>query len=318
MIGSREGNAGARRDENRARQVNRVLYFTLALNVAVAAAKILYGHRADALAIRADGFHSLTDSLNNVIALVGIWIAGRPPDKEHPYGHHKFEIFAAGVIGISLLLMSWDVASEAFARFQGDVRHLPHIGPAAFVILGGTLAVNLGVSWWEEREGRRLYSAVLQSDARHTRSDCFVTAGVILAMAAVHFGYAGVDLLAAGVVAILIAWAGVSVVRSNVAYLADTALVDESKVLSIVLDTPGVASCHKIRTRGTPSAIYMDLHIQIAPHLKVVDAHQVTHAVIDGLRAAFPALADATIHTEPAHPHQRYKPFPNEIEEEAR
>ena len=90
----------------RARAVRRALLVTWFLNLAVAGSKIAYGTLNHALSIRADGFHSLTDSANNLIGLLGITIASRPADPGHPYGHHKFEILAAGVVGISLLAMA--------------------------------------------------------------------------------------------------------------------------------------------------------------------------------------------------------------------
>ena len=301
-------------------QVRRVLYVEAALNLLVAGVKIAYGYAFHVLSIRADGFHSLTDMLNNMIALGGVWVATRPPDNEHPYGHHKFELFAAGVIGLSLLLVAWNVVGDAVARFQGKVGDLPEIGATTFAVLGGTLAVNLFVAMWEAKKGRELESQVLLSDATHTKSDVLVTLGVMAAALFIHYGYPVADLVAAGGVALFIGWAGVDILRSNLRYLADTAIVDPKRVREIATAVPGVASAHKVRTRGLPGAIYMDLHIQIAPHLNVIKAHQVTHGVIDALKRGLEGIADVTVHTEPAHPHQRYTPFPDdeEIREPAR
>ncbi|MEW6777487.1 MAG: cation diffusion facilitator family transporter, partial [Bdellovibrionota bacterium] len=290
-------------------EVRRVLYATLGLNILVAAAKIAYGYWADILSIRADGFHSVTDSLNNVIALVGVWMAGHPPDEEHPYGHAKFEIFAGGLIGLSLLFVAYDVSHEAFLRFRGTAAHLPEITGGAFAVLLGTLAVNLAVASYEERVGKRLNSPILLADATHTKSDCVVTSGVLLAVLLVRLGYPAADLIAAIGVSLFIAWAGIQVVRNNLKYLADTALVSPSQIYPLVLAVPGVASAHKLRTRGTPGAVYMDLHIQIAPHLNVVQAHQVTHSVINTIKKNVSGISDVTVHTEPARPHQRYTPL---------
>jgi cation diffusion facilitator family transporter len=301
-------------DSNRARAVRRVIWVTLAMNAAVAIAKIGYGYSADALSIRADGFHSLTDSANNLVGLVGVTVASRPADPGHPYGHHKFEILAAGLVGLSLLVMAYDVAHSAFERLTGASTDLPVITPLAFVVLIGTLAVNIFVARYEWERGKALDSPFLQTDAVHTRSDVVVTAGVLLATICVRIGYPGLDLVAAMLVAAFIAWTGIDVLRSNLRYLLDTALVDPQKVEALALDVPGVASTHKIRTRGVPGRIYVDLHIQIAPHLDVVRAHRVTHAVIDAIKSGIPAVKDVLVHTEPARPGQPYKPFPGETE----
>src|SRR5687767_15568409 len=106
--------------------IARVLWVTFALNVVVALAKIAYGHTVHALSIRADGFHSLTDSSNNLVGLLGVYLASRPADAGHPYGHHKFEVLAAGLVGLSLLVMAFDVARSAFLRLAGG----PVVPPA--------------------------------------------------------------------------------------------------------------------------------------------------------------------------------------------
>ncbi|HEX6273427.1 MAG TPA: cation diffusion facilitator family transporter [Polyangiaceae bacterium] len=295
----------------RARAVRRVLWVTLALNLAVAVAKIGYGTFANTLSIRADGFHSLTDSANNLVGLLGVWIASRPADEGHPYGHNKFEVIAAGLVGMSLLAMAFDVARGAVLRLSGSPGPLPDIDTGAFVVLAGTLAVNLGVAQWERARGKALASPFLLSDAAHTRSDVFVTCGVVLTVALVRSGYVLVDVVAAFGIACFIAWAGIGVLRENLGYLADAVVLDPKSIIAVVCDVPGVASAHKVRTRGMPGSIYVDLHIQVAPHLTVVDGHKVTHWVIDAIKQKFSGVRDVLVHTEPAHPDQPYKPLPN-------
>ncbi|HEX2880711.1 MAG TPA: cation diffusion facilitator family transporter [Polyangiaceae bacterium] len=289
-------------------QVRRVLWLTLGLNLAVALAKIGYGMLVNSLSIRADGFHSLTDSTNNLIGIASIFLASRPPDDKHPYGHQKFEILAAGAIGASLILVAWDVGVGAWRRAFGTAEPML-LDDNAFVVLFGTLLVNVGVSWYEKKRGEQLRSTLLISDAAHTRSDIFVTLGIVLAVFGVRLGYPSLDLIGAAVVAVFIAYTGVGLLRENARYLLDTALISEDTIKDKVLKIAGVASSHKIRTRGTPNAIHVDLHIQIAPHLNVVQAHQVTHWVIDAVRE-IPGVIDVVVHTEPAMPDQPYTPLP--------
>jgi cation diffusion facilitator family transporter len=243
------------------------------------------------------------------VGLVALWFASQPPDAEHPYGHQKLEIMAAGVVGVSLIGMAWDVLTSAIGRLTGRSTELPVLDAMAFVVLIGTLAVNVVVAWWERRRGSALESSFLLSDAIHTRSDVLVTIGVVISVALVRAGYAIFDVIAALVVAAFIAWTGIAVLRQNLSYLVDVALVDPPSIERIVLEVPGVASTHKIRTRGVPGKIYVDLHIQIAPHFDVVRAHRVTHAVIDAIKKGVPGVSDVLVHTEPARPDQPYKPF---------
>ncbi|HEV8551310.1 MAG TPA: cation diffusion facilitator family transporter [Polyangiaceae bacterium] len=297
-------------DHDRSRAVRRVIIVTLWLNLAVAVAKIAYGHSVHALSIRADGFHSLTDSTNNLVGLAGVWIAGRPADAGHPYGHHKFEVLAAGVVGLSLLAMAYDVARGAIERLHGAALVVPEIGPAAFAVLAGTLLVNVVVARWERRRGLELDSVFLQGDALHTSSDVLVTVGVLASVAVVRLGWPVVDVFAAIGIAGFIAWAGIGVLRTNLAYLADAARLDPEAIVGVARGVPGVASAHKVRTRGAPGSIYVDLHIQIAPHLDVVAAHRVTHWVIDAIKGGFSGVRDVLVHTEPAAPGQPYTPLP--------
>jgi cation diffusion facilitator family transporter len=287
-----------------------VLLVTLGLNVAVAGVKIAYGHATHVLSIRADGFHSLTDSSNNLIGLVGVWLASRPADDDHPYGHAKFEVIAAGIVGLSLLGMAVDVAYSSFERLTGASVLPPAVDVGAFVVLLATLAVNVGVARWEAVRGKALHSPMLISDAAHTRSDVLVTLGVLTTVVLVRFGWALADVVATIGVAGFIAWAGVAVLRQNLGYLADSATLDPTLVERVACGVPGVAGAHKIRTRGMPGSIYVDLHIQVAPTLTVVEGHRVTHWVIDAIKAEFPGVRDVLVHTEPARPDQPFKPLP--------
>jgi cation diffusion facilitator family transporter len=183
-----------------------------------------------------------------------------------------------------------------------------------FVVLVVTLLVNLWVATYERRMGEKLGSPFLLSDAAHTRSDILVTLGVIVTVALVQLGYGSLDVFAAIVVAGFIAWAGVDVLKSNLGYLADGRALDSGVVEQVVLRVPGVASTHKIRTRGAPGAIHVDLHVQIAPHLDVVSAHRVTHWVIEAIKEQIPGIADVLVHTEPARADQPYNPLPKELE----
>lgn len=293
--------------------VRRVLLLTLVANLFVAAGKIAYGYVSDSLSVRADGFHSLTDASNNLVGMVGVYLASRPADEGHPYGHAKFEILASGLVGLSLLGMSYDVLKSAYERWTGGSPP-PQLDSRVFVVLVVTLLVNLWVASYERRMGEQLGSPFLLSDAAHTRSDILVTLGVIVTVALVQLGYGALDVFAAIVVAGFIAWAGLGVLKSNLGYLADGRALDSGVVEQVVLRVPGVASTHKIRTRGPPGAIHVDLHVQIAPHLDVVKAHRVTHWVIEAIKEQIPGVADVLVHTEPARADQPYNPLPTELE----
>jgi len=289
--------------------VSRVLWLTLGLNLIVAASKIAYGHATGVLSIRADGFHSLTDSVNNLVGLMGVYFASRPADAGHPYGHAKFEVLAAGVVGLSLLGMAYDVLTSAATRLFGHAPP-PHLDALAFVVLAVTLGVNLLVARYERQQAERLGSPFLASDAAHTSSDVLVTLGVIVTVGLVQAGFGVLDSVMALGIAGFIAWTGVQVLRQNLRYLADAAALEPAAVQAVVVRVAGVASAHKIRTRGAPGDIHVDLHVQVARHLNVVDAHRVTHWVIDAIKRQLPGVTDVVVHTEPASEGQAFNPLP--------
>jgi cation diffusion facilitator family transporter len=310
-VPNRAGAPGGLERAQAAREVSRVLWVTLGLNVLVAGSKIAYGHSTGVLSIRADGFHSLTDSVNNLVGLMGVHFASRPADAGHPYGHSKFEVLAAGVVGLSLLGMAYDVLTSAAARLFGHAPP-PQLDALAFVVLAVTLAINVMVARYERQQAEKLGSPFLASDAAHTSSDVLVTLGVIVTVGLVQAGFPILDSVMALGIAGFIAWAGVQVLRQNLRYLADAAALEPEAVHSIVLQIAGVASAHKIRTRGTPGDIHVDLHVQVARHLDVVAAHRVTHWVIDAIKQQLPGVTDVVVHTEPAGVDQTFNPMPDD------
>jgi cation diffusion facilitator family transporter len=296
----------------RTRGVRRVLLLTLGLNAVVAALKLAYGSLTHTLSLEADGFHSLTDGGNNVLGLLGIWWATRPPDSKHPYGHEKMEVLAASAIGASLILVAWGLVSGAIDRLRHG-GETPELNWGTVIVLLGTLAINVGVARYEARAARELESTLLASDAAHTLSDVLVTLAVLVTVIVVQFGYPWLDSVATSAIAVFILVTGVQVISHNVDYLMDSAQVDEAQIRDIVGRVPGVASAHKVRTRGTPGMIRIDLHIQIAPHLNVRHAHEVTHWAIDALKREVSGVRDVVVHTEPAAEGVMYPELPEHM-----
>lgn len=288
-------------DALRTHGIRRVLVVTLTLNLAVAAAKVIYGVAVGSLSIRADGFHSATDGLNNIVLLIGSWLAAAPPDREHPYGHKKLEVFAAGALGISLLVVAVDVAKDVILRLTGDAAP-PRIDATAFVVLGGTLVVNVFVSAWEAREGRRLMSPGLVSDAAHTRSDILVTVGVGVTAVLTWMGWGFLDPIAGALVAGVIAMTGIRVVKENAGYLMDTNLVDPERVAATARAISGVHIARDVRSRGSPGGVFVDLTIEVDPSMTVEAAHDLAHHVEDAVCRDLRGVAGVSVHIEPSLP----------------
>jgi cation diffusion facilitator family transporter len=293
-------------DAARVRSVRLVLWVILGLNLAVAAAKYLYGIASGSIAMQADGFHSLFDGTSNVVGLIGLAVAVRPPDRDHPYGHAKYETFAAAAIGAMLLVASWKVGAAAWQRLA-DGGEPPRVDAGSFAVMAATLAVNVGVAAWERRMGRKLRSELLLADASHTGSDILVSAGVIAGLVMVRLGWPLADPLLALLVAGAILWTAGQVLRQADLTLSDTARLPAADVCAATLAVPGVIGCHSIRTRGTAAEILVDLHVQVDPAATVAEGHRIAEAVERAVCERFPDVADVLAHLEPYDAYQAEK-----------
>jgi cation diffusion facilitator family transporter len=281
----------------RASEVSSVLYHVLILNLAVASAKIALGLTTGAVSVLSDGFHSLTDTASNVVAIIGVRVADAPPDEEHPYGHRKFETMASVGILLFLLLVLLEVLSAAWDRFRSGGQ--PSITSLTFIVMATTFAVNLAVVFYERRAAARLTSEVLLADAHHTMSDLLTSATVILALIGVQYGYTWLDPAAALVVAAFIGYACWEIFQSTSGILADRIVIREEEIRAVVSSVPEVVGCHNIRTRGTADFVFLDLHIWMDAQMPLERAHSLSHVVKDRLMARFPQIKDAIIHIEP-------------------
>lgn len=290
--------------QERDREVRRILWIVLVLNLLVAAAKFVYGLITSSSSMQADGIHSSFDSINNIVCLVGLALAARPADEGHPYGHKKFETYASLVIGISLIVAAVTVVSGALEKLAGGVGEA-RVDVGSFVVMGLTLVMNIGVSTVERRRGRRLRSDMLVADAEHTMSDVWVSLSVIAGLVLVKAGLPVADPIVSLLVAVFIARAAFEILRQVNASLADGARLPERAVRELVEGVDGVRSSHNVRTRGTEAAVYADLHILVDPQMSVRDAHEVANAVEDVIRGVYPQVVDVTVHVEPDNEWER-------------
>jgi cation diffusion facilitator family transporter len=280
--------------------VRRVLWITLALNVAVSAGKVVVGYLSGSLAMVADGFHSLVDGANNVIGLIVAAFAFRPPDPGHPYGHRKFETAATSLIGLALLALAWEIFSSAFGRTTQPA--LPEISFLNWAVMAATIGVNLFVSAYEAREGRRLQSAFLVADASHTRADLYVSLGVVASFVAALLGASWADPLVAVVIAAIIAWQAGVILLGAFHVLTDRAAIPAEEIERLAGGVPGVMSIHNVRTRGRRDAVYVDLTLHLDGGTSLREAHEVADRIEQTLAKAHPGIADVVVHLEPEAP----------------
>jgi cation diffusion facilitator family transporter len=285
-------------------EVNKVLFVTLLLNLLVMMLKAVVGLKTNSLSLQADALHSVTDSANNILGLIASRLSSPEPDRNHPYGHQKYE--AIGALGIAAFL-----GIACFEILQGAIARIWHGGTpvridgAELLIVILVLGVNIFVAFYERKVGRRINSPILIADAYHTMSDIWVTIAVLLGLIGVWQGEAlnfpqlqFLDLILSFPVALLVFYSGWTVLKANVPWLVDEMAIAPETIHQIVMEVPGTIDCHDIASRGLLGRqIFIEMHLIVdAPDVET--AHKITEEVEIRLTERFSPVR-ILIHVEP-------------------
>jgi cation diffusion facilitator family transporter len=280
-------------------KVRRVFIITLVLNLVVSFGKIVLGTATGALAITADGFHSLTDGINNVVSIIAMTFSNQPPDDDHPYGHGRFENLATLFIGAMLLFLAWNMTSDLIGRISGD-HGLPELDGLAFAVLIGTLAVNIFVTVYQTRAGKRLKSDLLIADASQTRSDVFITISVLFSMWAIQLtGWSWIDTVAAIVVLILILRTAWEILQQTGSVLVDTAPYAPDELIAIIEAVTPAQDIVRVRSRGTVDDSYIDIDLCVPPVMTVAQTATIAETIRAQLHQALEGIREIEIHFTP-------------------
>jgi cation diffusion facilitator family transporter len=281
----------------RSSEVRRVLGGILAANIAVVLVKFAVGLDTNSLAVFGDALQASVDAANNLFAIAVVRVASKAPDEDHPYGHAKFETLGALLIALLLALSIFELVRGAIGRLVAGVPQ-PSVSVPALALLGFTLIVNLGVVWFETRAGRRLQSDLLLADALHTRTDVFITLGVIAGLWLARAGLAWADPVLALIVAILVGRAGYLILRRSIPSLVDERAFDQATIRREAERVDGVVSAYAIRSRRAGDRRFAELTISVDGRANVASAHQIADDVEARLRQSLD-LDEVTVHVEP-------------------
>lgn len=286
-------------DTNYAPAVRRVLWITLLLNLAVCGIKAVVGFATGSLAVLADALHSLTDGANNVLGLTVSGWSSQPPDREHPYGHQKFEAMAALAIAAFLGIACFEVVKAAIGRLTSDTPGTVVMDVENLALLVLVLGVNVFVATYERRAGRRLNSPLLIADAHHTFGDIWITLGVLAgAIGMWWLGWQWLDVALAVPVAAAVLWSGWAVLRGNLPWLVDEMAIAPESIQQIALSVPGVVDCHQVTSRGLIGRqVFVEMHLTTSVK-DVETSHRITEEIERKLTERFGPV-HATIHVEP-------------------
>ncbi|TDK44535.1 cation diffusion facilitator family transporter [Antarcticimicrobium luteum] len=273
---------------------------SLLVGVVVLAVKLLAWRMTGSVALLSDALESIVNVATALAALAAVHYASRPADANHPYGHHKAELFSAVLEGVLIVVAALLILHEAWSAFF-DPRQIT--APLAGLLVNGAASVLNGFWCWVLlTQGRRLRSPALVADGKHLRTDVVSSAGVAIGvLVAVATGQPWLDPLMAVLVAINILWAGWGVMRHSVAGLMDEALpgevLDEVRKV-IAQEAAGAFQAHDLRTRQAGSATFVEFHLVVPGESTVNQAHEVCDRVEAALEKVLPGSV-ITIHVEP-------------------
>jgi cation diffusion facilitator family transporter len=277
--------------------VRRVLGGILAANIVVVIVKFVVGVNTNSLAVFGDALQSSVDSANNLFAIFVVRVAAKAPDEDHPYGHAKFETLGALLIALLLALSIFELVRGAISRLVTGTP-VVNVSSTALVLLVFTLVINIAIVWFETRTGRRLQSDLLLADALHTRTDVFVTLGVLAGLALARSGLAWADPALALVVAVLVGRAGYQILRRSIPSLVDERAFDQTTIQHEAERVTGVVSAYAIRSRRAGDRRFAELTISVDGGSNVASAHRIADQVEDRLRDNL-QLDEVTVHVEP-------------------
>lgn len=280
--------------QSRDTRVKRVILLEGAANLVVLLAKVVVGLTTGSLAVLGDAVHSLTDVSNNVVAWTMVRVSAMPADREHPYGHRKFETLAVFSLGALLVVLAFELAINAIkGESKPVVSNTWELG-----VMIAVLIINIAVAAWERRWARRLQSDILLADASHTFADVMITLTVIAGWQLSAMGYPWLDRACAIGVAGLVLYLAYQLFKRAIPALVDQFAVDPEKLRQTAMSVPGVRKVSRIRSRWAGSEAVVDMIIMVDPTLNTEQAHKICDQIELQVEQAF-QIRDISIHIEP-------------------
>jgi len=281
---------------NKNKKVQQIIVIEGFYNLLVLIIKLVVGIATNSLAVISDAIHSLTDVLNNVVIWLVMRVAGKPADKDHPYGHRKFETMAVFALASLLVVLAVEIVLHAFRSEPNPVVSEPW----GLTLMLLVLVLNLLISFWERHWAKKLNSNILHADAQHTLVDAITTVLVIVSWQLSAMGYQWLDQVCALGVALLVLYFAYGLFQKAVPILVDGFAIDPDVLNQAVATVAGVKQVRQVRSRWIGDVKAVDLIIAVDDELSITASHDIAHAVEDMLVDRF-KVADASIHVEPYH-----------------
>ncbi len=270
----------------------------IVLNMVLSAGKIILGLLSGAISVTADGFNNLTDCGSNVVSLISFKVAGKPADKEHPFGHQRIEYISAMIVAFIVLMLAVELASESFNKiFNPEPSEMSYLmlGVLAFSVL-----VKVWMFFFNRKLGKTVDSEVLKATATDSLTDAISTTAVTVAVIISHFVNFNLDGYMGLAVAVVIAWAGIDILKDTMSKLLgqapDKTLIEG--IRSRIMAYEGVLGIHDLAVHNYgPHKYYASVHVEVDAKVPTMESHD----LMDRIERDFAENTDIVliIHSDP-------------------
>ena len=282
---------------------NRVSLVTIIGTVVLSVIKLLAGIIAHSSAMISDAVHSASDVFSTFVVIIGIKLASKKPDKEHPYGHERMECVAAIVLAMVLFITGLGIGLEAVKNIiHGNYGDLQVPGVLALIAAIVSIVSKEAMYWYTRYYAKKIDSSALMADAWHHRSDAFSSIGALIGIGASRLGYPVMDSIASLVIFVFIVKAAFDIFKDAIDKMVDHSCDEETEkqIYECVMKNENVLGIDLLQTRVFGNKIYVDVEIQADASYTLQKAHDIAEAVHDDIEESFPKVKHIMVHVNPA------------------
>ena len=290
-------------EKNFQKTANTVSIVTIIGNVILSIFKFLAGFIAHSHAMISDALHSASDVFSTIVVIIGIKLASKEPDKEHPYGHERMECVTAIILAIILFITGLKIGVDALENiFQESQRELTVPGVLALIAAIVSIVSKEAMFWYTRYYAKRIDSDALMADAWHHRSDAFSSIGALIGIAGARLGFPIMDSLASLIIFLFIAKAALDIFKDAIDKMIDHSCDEEAEgqIRECVMKNENVIGIELLKTRIFGNKIYVDVEIQVDSIYTLEEAHLIAKDVHNNIEETFPKVKHIMVYLTPA------------------
>ena len=288
-------------NENMEKTAMKVSIISIIANVVLAAFKLVAGVFAHSGAMISDAIHSASDVFSTFVVMIGIKIASKEPDEEHPYGHERMECVAAIILATILCITGLGIGKNALSNITGNSGEMAVPGVLALIAAIVSIIVKEAMFWYTRHYAKKIDSGALMADAWHHRSDALSSIGAFIGIIFARMGYVMMDSIACLVICVFIVKAAYDIFKDAIDKMVDKScsLEVEAEIRTIVMSVDGVKGIDSLSTRLFGNKMYVDLEIRADGEKTLNETHEIAEAVHDSIEARFEKVKHIMVHVNP-------------------